>query len=224
MKLEAVGLSFRYNPKSAWVYQDFSLSIASGERVGLVARSGFGKSTLAKLLSGYEKPSAGQILLDGLPIPKKGFSPVQLISQHPEEAINPRLRLLQALQEADCLNYADMDRLGIEDAWLDRFPRELSGGELQRFCIMRAFGGRAKIDNSKKPPQAETGCHNASEDWLRFVIADEISTMLDVVTQAQVFRYLLEQTDARGLGLVLITHNLALAKRVCTRIIHLDKQ
>ena len=68
------------------------------------------------------------------PFPKKASAPVQLICQHPEKAINPRWRLKQVLEESGKLRPDVLASFGIETAWLDRFPRELSGGELQRFA------------------------------------------------------------------------------------------
>ena len=88
MRLEAQHVSFRYDRRGPWVLEDLSLAVDSGERLGLFAPSGYGKSTLALLLSGYLRPQAGQILLDGAALPRKGFCPVQLIYQHPEKAIN----------------------------------------------------------------------------------------------------------------------------------------
>ena len=134
MRLEANHVSFRYSGKSPWILEDLSLGVDSGERLGLFAPSGYGKSTLARLLAGYLTPQAGQILLDGKPLPQRGICPVQLICQHPEKAINPRWRLKQVLEESGTLRPDVLASFGIELAWLDRFPRELSGGELQRFC------------------------------------------------------------------------------------------
>ena len=68
MILEARNISFRYGEKSREILKDFSLKAESTERVGLVAPSGFGKTTLCKILSGYEKPDSGQVLLDGKPL------------------------------------------------------------------------------------------------------------------------------------------------------------
>jgi peptide/nickel transport system ATP-binding protein len=90
--------------------------------------------------------------------------------------------------------------LGIRDEWLQRYPGELSGGELQRFCIARALGPAT-----------------------RYLIADEITTMLDPNTQAMIWARLLEQTDKRRIGLLVVTHNTALAAKVCTRIIALEE-
>jgi peptide/nickel transport system ATP-binding protein len=135
------------------------------------------------------------VLLDGKPLPRRGPSPVQLIYQHPEEAINPRWRMKQVLAEARVSGGETTRAMGIEPAWLERFPRELSGGELQRFCVIRSL-------------VPET----------RFLLADEISVMLDVITQAQIWDLITREAERRGLGLVVVTHNAALARRVCDRI------
>ena len=195
MRLEAKNISFRYSRTSPWVLEQVDFAVRSGERVGLVAPSGYGKSTLAMLLSGYLAPTGGAVLLDGKPLPTKGVCPVQLIGQHPERAINPRWRLRQVLEESGSLDSAVLASFGIEAQWLDRFPRELSGGELQRFCVARALMSGAS-----------------------FLVCDEISTMLDVITQAQIWNKILEEAAGREMGLVAVTHNMALARRVCTRI------
>ena len=200
MQLKAEHIDFRYNEKSPWILRDVSLQMESGERVAIVGPSGYGKSTLARVLSGYRSPSAGQVLLDGKPLPRRGYCPVQLIYQHPELAVNPRWKMGKTLNEAWEPSEDLLDRMGIERDWLTRWPSELSGGELQRFCIARALS-------------PET----------RFLICDEISTMLDVITQAQIWQVLLEESKARDLGLLVITHNLTLARRVCDRIIELPE-
>lgn len=198
MKLEAINLGFRYDDNHPWVFRKINISIEKGERVGLVGPSGCGKSTLAKLLAGYEEPVEGEILCNGLPLFKKGICPVQLIYQHPEKAINPRWRMKQTLDESGMLRPDILESLGVEQEWLSRFPRELSGGELQRFCVARSLF---------------EGTH--------FLLADEISTMLDVITQAQIWDTVLAEVASRNLGLLVVTHNKYLAGRVCNRIINL---
>lgn len=200
MQLKAEHISFRYTNKSPWILRDISLEVQEGERVAIVGPSGYGKSTLAKILAGYEKPSSGQILLDGKPLPDNGFCPIQMVYQHPELAVNPRWKMEKILNECWYPDDALLDRMGIEKSWLTRWPSELSGGELQRFCIARVLCPETK-----------------------FLLCDEITTMLDVITQAQIWRLLLEISEKRNLGMLVITHNMALAQRVCTRIIDLPK-
>ncbi len=198
MQIEAKNISFRYSDNQPWILQDVSLKIEEGERVGLIGPSGYGKSTLVKIMSGYLRPTKGEVLLDGKPLPKKRVSPVQLIYQHPEKAINPRWKMKKVLQESGMFREEVMEALGIEKDWLERYPRELSGGELQRFCVARSLF---------------SGTH--------FLFADEMSTMLDVITQAQIWNLMLKEVEERRLGLLMVTHNAELAKKICTRTINL---
>ena len=200
MPLEAKNVSFRYSRKEPWVLQNCSLRVERGERLALFAPSGFGKTTLARLLAGYLPPTEGEVLLDGAPLPKAGVSPVQLIFQHPEKAINPRWRLRQVLEEGGILRDDILDAFGIERPWLDRFPRELSGGELQRFCVARALMSGAD-----------------------YLICDEISTMLDVITQAQIWNVILDEAKRRNMGLIAVTHNRHLARRIADRVYDLSE-
>ena len=200
MQIEARNVSFRYGEKSPWILKDVSLKVEEGERVGLIGPSGYGKSTLVKILAGYLRPLEGDILLDGKQLPEKGISPVQLIYQHPEKAINPRCKMKKVLEESGMCREEVMDALGIEREWLQRYPRELSGGELQRFCVARSLFH---------------GTH--------FLFADEMSTMLDVITQAQIWNLMLKEVTQRRLGLLMVTHNSNLAKRVCTRMVDLSE-
>ena len=210
--LEARGIAFAY-PGKAPIYQGLDLSIEPGERVALQAPSGFGKTTLCRMLAGYLRPTSGQVLLDGNPLPKRGVCPVQLVWQHPEKAVDPRMRMAAMLAEAGvghkrlrslCDEALSQDhrellgRLGIQDKWLTRFPHELSGGELQRFCIARALATRP-----------------------RYLIADEISTMLDALTQAQIWHVLLEESTAQNMGVILVSHSPSLTERVATRMVRL---
>lgn len=199
MKLEIRKVSYRYTKDGRQILDDFSLAMDNTERVGLTAPSGYGKTTLCKLLAGYLKPDQGEILLDGKPLSSyKGYCPIQMIWQQPEFAVNPKLRMREVLLEGDQVEERIVRGLGIEDGWLTRFPGELSGGELQRFCIARALGRRTK-----------------------FLIADEISTMLDLITQSQIWNFLLEEVERRKIGLITVSHNQELMEWVCTRQIKL---
>ncbi len=199
MALEGKNLFFRYDRKKPWILEDVSIKIEKGQRLAVSAPSGFGKTTLALLLAGYLEPVKGEILLDGRPLPRKGFCPVQLIYQHPEKAINPRWRLRRILEESGQRKEEVLDAFGIERGWLDRFPRELSGGELQRFCVARALLSGAD-----------------------YLICDEVSTMLDAITQAQLWKVILEEARRREMGILAITHNQHLARRIAEKTIDLS--
>lgn len=199
MALEGKNLFFRYDRKKPWILEDVSIKIEKGQSLAVSAPSGFGKTTLALLLAGYLEPVKGEILLDGRPLPRKGFCPVQLILQHPEKAINPRWRLRRILEESGQQKEEVLDAFGIERGWLNRFPRELSGGELQRFCVARALLSGAD-----------------------YLICDEVSTMLDAITQAQLWKVILEEAKRRNMGILAITHNQHLARRIAEKTIDLS--
>ena len=200
MKLEAKDLSFCYHKGNRQILNHVSLSFDSSERLGLAAPSGFGKTTFCKILAGYEKPDEGLVLLDGKPLSEyKGYCPVQLIWQHPQEAVNPRRKMKTVLEEGDVLDEHLIRGLGIEKEWLERYPGELSGGELQRFCIARALGEKT-----------------------RFLLADEITAMLDLITQRQIWSALLKETQSRGISLVAVSHSQELLEKICSRILHLS--
>ena len=200
MQLKAENIKFRYSDKSRWILNDVSLTVNPGESIALTGPSGYGKSTLAKILSGYIQPDEGRVLFDERPLPQKEYCPVQMVFQHPEQALNPRWKLEKSLNECWTPDDKFLKSMGIEKEWLKRWPAELSGGEMQRFCIARVLGPETK-----------------------FLVCDEISTMLDAVTQAQIWQFILETAKERNLGLIVVTHNMALAEKVCDRIIYLPE-
>ncbi|MEG1822198.1 MAG: ATP-binding cassette domain-containing protein [Clostridiales bacterium] len=199
MILEAKNITYGYKKNQEPVIKNFNLVAKSQERVGILAPSGFGKTTLCQLLSGYLYPNSGEVLLDGKPLPKKGYCPVQMIWQHPERVVNPRMRMGDTLEEGFEISSRIIEGLGIEKDWYNRYPGEISGGEMQRFCIARALGEKTK-----------------------FILADEISTMLDLITQSQIWNFLLQEVEERGIGLIAVTHSDSLMNRVATRVVNLD--
>ena len=200
MKLEARELSFRYDNGNRQILNKMSMTLESTDRLGLIAPSGFGKTTFCKILAGYEDPDSDEVLLDGKPLSAwKGYCPVQMIWQHPELSVNPRWKMGEVLKEGDQVEKRIINGLGIEPDWLNRYPSELSGGELQRFCIARALGQRT-----------------------RFLLADEISTMLDLITQSQLWNFLLEEVKNREIGLLAVSHSEVLLERICTKIVRLN--
>ena len=146
MKLEARDISFRYGEGERQVLAHVDLTVESGERVGIMAPSGFGKTTLLKILAGYERPESGEVLLDGTPLERfRGYVPVQMIWQHPELSVNPARRLKTVLAEGDWPEDGGVMRgriekeMGILEEWKERYPAEVSGGELQRVLLAMAL-------------------------------------------------------------------------------------
>jgi peptide/nickel transport system ATP-binding protein len=198
--LKAEGVAFRYGDQLPWVFSGLDLTLSPGEVLGLMGTSGRGKTTLARVLAGYLPPAAGRVTLDDRPLPDHGYCPVQLIFQHPELAVNPRWRIDRVLGEAFEPSEALLDALQIDRGWLTRFPNELSGGELQRIAVARALG-----------------------PGTRYLIADEMTAMLDAATQAQIWHAVREHARREQLGLLLISHDAPLVERLCDRVVMLDQ-
>ena len=196
--LEAKDLSYRYGEDSP-VLCNVSLRVADGERLALLGPSGRGKSTLALLLAGYLPLQKGTITLDGASLPKDCYNPIQLIYQHPEKAMDPRWKVGDTLREAWDVPEELLTAIGAEPDWLTRWPHELSGGQLQRLSILRALSPKTRV-----------------------LIADEITASLDPITQAQIWSVILREIEKNRTMLIAITHNAALAQRICTRMVHIE--
>ncbi len=194
--LKGDGLWFRYGDRLPWVVCNQSLAVAPGEVLGIMAPSGYGKTTLGKLLAGYLSPLKGQVTVAGRSLPKKGYCPVQLIFQNPELSVNPRWRIQQILQESGTPDAHQLEALGIHPGWLSRYPHELSGGELQRVAIARLLNPATY-----------------------YLIADEMTAMLDANTQALIWQVMRAFVRQRQVGLVVIAHDEPLLQRLCDRIL-----
>jgi peptide/nickel transport system ATP-binding protein len=192
---------------------DVSLQVRRGEAVALIGESGSGKSTLARLLLRLDKRDGGVVRLDGVDVsqlPERAFRQrVQLVFQDPFSSLNP-MRTVGAQLEAPLVQLKGtnatawqqeaaqlLDDVGLSPgaSFLGRRPDELSGGQRQRVAIARALA--------------------ASPDVL---VADEPTSMLDVSLRGGVLQLLQTLKVERGLGLLLITHDLAAARRVADRV------
>ena len=102
MRLEARDISFKYGKGTRQILDHVNLTVEPGESVGIMAPSGYGKTTLCKILAGYERPDSGEVLVDGMPVLElRGYCPVQMVWQHPELSVNPKRRLSTVLEEGD---------------------------------------------------------------------------------------------------------------------------
>lgn len=192
MTLTVRELSFGYRRT---LFDGLNLELAPGDIRGLHGYSGAGKTTLAKLLAGHLTPHRGQVRIDGRPLPRRGYRPVQLVGQHPERAVDPRARVSTLVTRTPP---AVLDSLRINRTWLTRRPTELSGGQLQRLVLARALDART-----------------------RYLVADEITTMLDGITQAEIWRALVALALERELGMLVISHDLALLNHIADDVIAL---
>ena len=183
MYLNANNISFAYK-KNKPILKNISISVPDNKVIGLMGDSGTGKSTLCKIMSGYISNYKGTVTLDKELIKTKDFYPVQLIFQHPEKTMNPKWKMHKVLEESWDPPQELKDTFGLKDNWMNRWPSELSGGELQRFSIIRALNPKTK-----------------------FIIADEISTMLDAVTQVQIWDSLLDYCKNNKIGILAVSHD-----------------
>lgn len=185
-----------------------TLSIPKGRTVGLTGDSGSGKTTLGRMIAGLLKPTSGALYWEDRPLvyPVHGRlrGRIQILFQHPEVSFNPELPLVSSLREPYRLTgerfsqdrlLRDIGRFGLHEEHLSRMPRQLSGGELQRAALFRVLTLRPDL-----------------------IVLDEPTSMLDVISQAQILYYLKEYQRLNGTAYLLITHDLELAGRACDEV------
>ena len=214
MGLKIDHVSHRYPQQEDFVLRDVSITLEDSQIVGLLGTSGSGKSTLGQIAAGLIRPAQGRVLYQGepfqaLPAKEKRRKRVQMIFQHPEVSFNPRLPLDKSMAEVYRLckkEYNEAARremtehFGIYPEQLKRVPAQLSGGELQRLAIARALLPEPDI-----------------------LILDEPTSMLDVISQAQVMRMLLALQKKRKLSYLFITHDVALCRYVSHKIYTIEE-
>ncbi|WP_283137746.1 ABC transporter ATP-binding protein [Rhizohabitans arisaemae] len=211
--LEAAGVTVAFDRRAA-VLDSVSFRIEHGAAVGLAGPSGCGKSTLARVLALLLKPSAGSVRLDGRPVtgwryraPREARTAIALIFQQPRAAVDPRLTLAEIVaepllasgragrKEAAHAAASLAERTGLTADLLGRRPHEVSDGQLQRACVARAL--------ALEP---------------RYLVCDEMTSMLDASTQAFLVAAVEEYRARTGAGLLAISHDEALLARWCDEV------
>ena len=220
LELRNVTMTVHSDRKTTLIISDISLTIDTGESVGLVGESGSGKSMTLRTILRSEPANAtvsGEILLDGHDIRTMDATElrgvrahrVAMISQNPQAVLNPVEPVVRYLiegmhdargvpvREAKARARELLEQVGIEnvDRVLKAYPHELSGGMLQRVVIAGAVAGKPQL-----------------------LLADEPTTALDVTTQAEVVSLLDEYRRERGMSMIFVTHDLDLAAAVSDRI------
>ncbi len=207
--LEGKRLAKRYagSRDGADALKDVDIRLEKGEILGVVGESGSGKATLLKLLSGLEAPSSGEILLHGRALStrrtKDDYRAMQMIFQDASASFHPRRTIADSIGETvrSLCGKADFDRaalcasVGLSPELMDRLPRRLSGGQCQRFAIARAISVRPEI-----------------------LLCDEVTSALDVNSQAQILRLLAGICREREMSAVFVSHDLAVVSCLCDRV------
>lgn len=207
--LEGKNLSKRYSGsrKSVFALRGVDICLNKGEVLGVVGESGSGKSTLLKLLSGLETPSSGEVLLNGRRLSarrtKNDYRAMQMIFQDAPASFHPRRTIAASIGESvrNLCGGTDFDKaalcasVGLSSELMDRLPRQLSGGQCQRFAIARAIAVNPEI-----------------------LLCDEVTSALDVSSQAQILRLLADICREREMSAVFVSHDLAVVSCLCSRI------
>ena len=224
MKIEAIGLTkyfpvtsgFSMSGSHGWVkaLDGVSVQVAEGETLGIVGESGSGKTTLARLFLLLERPTAGSLLFDGKPVSDfargdlaRYRRAVQAVFQDPYSSLNPRMRVGDIVAEplpsgngASRAEVSDRVREVLQLVGRPRegaalYPHEFSGGQRQRIAIARAL-----------------------VTYPKFIILDEPVSALDVSIRAQILNLLKQLQEKLGLAYVIISHDLAAARYLATRL------
>ena len=199
------------------VLNDVSLSLEQAKGVGIIGERGSGKSTLGRIITGIEKADSGVVEFEGKNIHQKENrnvkNDVSIVFQNYVSSVNPRFSVAQIIAEpliiGSQVNKSKIDKnkideevkklikiVGLSEEFLERFPHELSGGQLQRVCIARAIVTKPK-----------------------FILLDEAVSSLDVSTQVEILDLLQKLKKEYNLSYVFITHDLLTITYICDSVI-----
>lgn len=199
--LEASGITVTFD--GVTVLDGVDLVAPAGSVTGVTGPSGSGKTTLLRVLSGLQRPDAGEVTYRGRPTAPTGS--IALLAQHPRLVCNPRWTLGRIVAEPAVIRRERIDideiavRVGLEPELLDRYPGQVSDGQLQRACLGRVLIQRAKV-----------------------VLCDEPTAMLDPIA-AEAVSAMLREIAADGATVVLVSHDPALIERLTAHALALPR-
>ena len=175
-----------------------SFALHRGETLGVVGESGSGKSTIARVITGLQKPTEGSFKLNGS---------VAMVFQDPLGSLNPRMTVRSVLAEALSFEHSNirtieqlLGMVGLDESALDKYPHEFSGGQRQRICIARAVAAKPEL-----------------------LVCDEAVSALDLSIRAQVLDLLEDLKKKLGLSLLFITHDLGVVQHIADRILVMNR-
>ncbi len=205
LRFENVTVRYGVGRAAMTAVDDVSITVPDGEVLGVVGESGSGKSTLARAAVGLVPLHTGRILVDGDPVPRRGPRPLQMVFQDPYSSLDPRMTIGASIAEimpsgmtrraraSEVARLLELVHLDPDTA--DAFPARFSGGQRQRIAIARALAGKPRV-----------------------LIADEITSALDVLIQGTILNLIRELQTELGLSLMFISHNLAVVRYVSSRV------
>jgi oligopeptide transport system ATP-binding protein len=209
------GIVFQTKVGAVHAVDGVNLQLHKGETLGVVGESGCGKSTLAKLLVGLEKPTSGEIVVNGVDTARlsgeqmrRSRRDIQMVLQDPYTSLNPRMTVGDIIGEPfevhpDVVPKGDrkarvqelLDFVGLNPDHINRYPHQFSGGQRQRIGIARAIALKPKI-----------------------IVCDEPVSALDVSIQAQVINLLEQLQSEFGLSYIFIAHDLSVVRHIADRV------
>ena len=215
--IEVRGISKSFGEKK--VLDNLSFSISEGETLGIYGRSGIGKTTIARILSGLTLPESGEVWFSGklLLSKERGYdralgSSIQMVYQHPYASLDPNQKIKDSLvelikyhnmakgkDEIDTLIEETLSSVNLSLSVLSHLPRQISGGEAQRVALARCLLMNPKL-----------------------LIMDEATSMLDVMVQANVFKEVQSTVIEKGGSVMLISHDKELVDFLSDRILSLN--